>query len=102
MPHATAHASLLLTAALWGSNGAIAKLLFDTFEPITLSWLRWPIAMLVAAPFAWRERAALHLVVRAHWNTLLPFAMPGGAPQSALVYAGLAQLSAIHLGGVCI
>ncbi len=97
-PRASAYAALLLTAALWGSNGAVAKLLFDTFEPITLSWLRWLIVMLVAAPFAWRERVAVNAVVRAHWKALLPFVILGGAPQSALIYAGLAQSSAMHLG----
>jgi drug/metabolite transporter (DMT)-like permease len=97
-PRTTAYAALLLTAAIWGSNGAIAKLLFDSFAPITLSWLRWLVVMLVAAPFAWRERVALRSVVRTHWKILLPFALLGGAPQSALVYAGLAQSSAIHLG----
>lgn len=98
LPRAPAFAALILTAALWGSSGAIAKILGATFGPMTLAWLRWLILLLAAAPFAWRERSAIRLALRDHWELLLAMTFLGGVPQTAFIYAGLAETSAMHLG----
>ncbi len=98
LPRAPAFAALILTAALWGSSGAIAKNLGASFGPMTLAWLRWLILLLAAAPFAWRERAAIRLALRDHWELLLAMTFLGGVPQTAFIYAGLAETSAMHLG----
>ena len=91
-------AALLLTMALWGSTSAVAKLMLDWFAPIMLNWLRWVIIVVIAAPFAWRERSALAEALRTRWRTLLLLALLGGSLQSAVVFAGLSLSSAIHLG----
>ena len=55
-----AFGALLLTMALWGSNSTVAKLMLGSFEPITLTCLRWVVVVAITAPFAWAEREALH------------------------------------------
>ena len=90
--------ALVATMAMWGSNGAVAKMLLPTFGPIPMTWLRWFLVMVLAAPFAWRERAAVRVVVREHWRAIVGFTLLGGVPQSVVVFIGLDYSSAVHLG----
>jgi len=90
--------ALMATMAMWGSNGPVAKMLLPTFGPISMTWLRWFLVMLLAAPFAWRERAAVRVVVREHWRSVVVFTLLGGVPQSVIVFIGLDHSSAVHLG----
>ena len=90
--------ALVATMAMWGSNGAVAKMLLPTFGPIPMTWLRWFLVMVLAAPFAWRERAAVRVVVREHWRSIVGFTLLGGVPQSVIVFIGLDHSSAVHLG----
>jgi len=93
-----AYGALLLTAALWGSNGVVARPLGEAMGPFTLSVLRWVVVLAVLLPFAWAERAAMAAVMRRQLGLMVIFSLVGGALQSGLVYAGLAGSTAIHLG----
>lgn len=95
---APAFAALILTMALWGSNSTVAKLMLGSFSPITLTWLRWLLVVLICAPFAWMEREAIRAVVRSNWRSLLALVLLGGVLQNCVVFFGLAYSSAIHLG----
>jgi drug/metabolite transporter (DMT)-like permease len=90
--------ALLTAGALWGSNPVIGRLLVGQVPPITLSWLRWAIALCLLAPFAWRERREIALAFRGDWKILVLLALCANVPQSALVYAGLETTSAINVG----
>jgi drug/metabolite transporter (DMT)-like permease len=90
--------ALVATMAMWGSNGPVAKMLLPTFGPISMTWLRWFLVMVLAAPFAWRERVAVRAVAREHWRSIVVFTLLGGVPQSVIVFVGLDHSSAIHLG----
>lgn len=93
-----AFVALVATMALWGSNGAVAKLVIPVYGAIPMTWMRWFIVMLLAAPFAWRERAEVGAAVREHWRAIVLFTCLGGVPQSMVVFSGLADSSAVHLG----
>ena len=93
-----AFTALLITMALWGSTSAVGKLMLDSFAPVMLNWLRWVIVMLITAPFAWNERAALAVALRTRWRTFLLLILLGGSLQSSVVFTGLSLSSAIHLG----
>ena len=93
-----AFVALVVTMALWGSTSAVAKLMLDSFAPVMLNWLRWVIVMLITAPFAWNERAALAQALRTRWRTFLLLILLGGSLQSSVVFFGLSLSSAIHLG----
>jgi drug/metabolite transporter (DMT)-like permease len=90
--------ALVATMAMWGSNGAVAKMILPAFGPIPMTWIRWFVVMMLASPFAWRERAAVRIVVREHWRTIIGFTLLGGVPQSVIVFIGLDHSSAVHLG----
>lgn len=95
---AAAYGALVVTSALWGSNGSVARMLFGSLGPVSLSFLRWCLVMLILAPVVWREREAIAQVIRAHWRLLVPLAFLGGVPQNAMTYVGLDGTTAIHLG----
>jgi drug/metabolite transporter (DMT)-like permease len=97
-PDALAYGALVLTAALWGSSAVTARGLMDSLPPVTLAFLRWSVVLLALAPFAWPERAAMASALRAHFRTYAALALAGFAPQTCLVYFGLAGSSATVLG----
>ena len=95
---APAFAALIAVMAMWGSNAAVAKLIMPAFGAIPMTWLRWVMVMLLAAPFAWRERAAVREVLRTHLRSLFLLTLVGGAPQTIIVFYGLDFSTAVHLG----
>ena len=94
---AVAYGALVLTAALWGSNPTASRLVMETVPPITVSWIRWLVVLVVLLPLVWPERAALARAVARDWKVFLPFALLGFAPQNVTVYLGLYGSSATHL-----
>ncbi len=95
---APAFAALVMTMALWGSNSTVAKLMLGVYAPITLTWMRWVVVLTISAPFAWRERHALRAALATHWRPLLLLSLIGGVLQNSVVFYGLNQTTAIHLG----
>ena len=93
-----AYAALVLTAALWGSSAVAARGLLDTLPPVALAYLRWSIVLLLLAPFAWPERAAIVATLRAHPRAYASLTVLGFAPQTCIVYLGLVGSSATILG----
>ena len=95
---ALAYAALICTTALWGSNGVVSRALMDTISPLFLAVARWAVVFAVLLPLVWPERRAIARSLRRDWKLLLGLTLLGGAPQTALVYSGLAASTAIHLG----
>lgn len=93
-----AFAALVITAALWSSNSVLARGMLDSVSAIWLATLRWVIVLLLLAPFVWKDRAAIIAAMRSHPVPLGLFALLGFAPQSLLVYGGLAGTTAINVG----
>ena len=95
---ALAYAALVCTTALWGSNGVVSRALMDTIPPLVMAAARWAVVFVVLLPLVWPERRAIAQSLRRDWKLLLLLTMLGSAPQTALVYTGLAASTAIHLG----
>lgn len=97
-PRALAYLALICTTALWGSNGVVSRALMDTIPPLLLAAARWAVVFVVLLPVIWPERREIAQALRRDWKLLLALTLLGGAPQTALVYAGLSASTAIHLG----
>ena len=95
---ALAYAALVCTTALWGSNGVVSRAMMDAIPPLVMASARWAVVFVVLLPLAWRERRAVERAFRHDWKLLLSLTLLGSAPQTALVYTGLAASTAIHLG----
>lgn len=97
-PRPVAFTALVITAALWGSNAVVARVLLDGISAVWLAWLRWNIVLLILAPFVWKERRAIISALRNHTRELAIFAVVGFAPQNVLTYVGLSGTTAINMG----
>jgi drug/metabolite transporter (DMT)-like permease len=93
-----AYIALIVTAALWGSNGVVSRALMDVLPPVLMGMGRWAVVFLLLLPVVWPERRAIVASIGRDWKTLVPMALLGSAPQSALVYVGLSQSTAVNLG----
>lgn len=81
---------------IWAGNWVIGRGLRDVFDPISLNFMRWAIAVVVLAPFALREVIKAWPVVRGHWSLLLLLSLTGVAIFHALVYLGLQSTTAVN------
>lgn len=97
-PRALAYLALICTTALWGSIGVVSRALMETIPPVVMAAARWGVAFAVLLPLVWSERREIARAIGRDWKRLLFLTVVGGAPQSALVYTGLAASTAIHLG----
>lgn len=97
-PRALAFLALICTTALWGSIAVVSRALMDTIPPVVMAAARWGVAFVVLLPLVWPERRAIVRALVRDWRRLLILTLVGGAPQSALVYTGLARSTAINLG----
>lgn len=91
-------AFLLLAAAslMWSGNWVAGRALRGAFDPVTLNFLRWAIAVLLLAPFALPGLRGKSAVVRRHAGVLLLLAFTGVALFQSLVYLGLRTTSAVN------
>ncbi|MBE0615015.1 MAG: DMT family transporter [Burkholderiales bacterium] len=97
-PRTLAYLALICTTALWGSISVVSRALMDTIPPLVTAAARWGVAFAVLLPLVWPERKEIVQAIRRDWKRLLFLTVVGGAPQSALVYTGLAASTAINLG----
>jgi len=98
MPDSRLSAFLLLALAnlFWSGNWIAGRALRDAFDPVSLNFWRWAVAVAVLAPFALpaiRGKAAL---IRRHAGILLLLAFTGVALFQSLVYLGLRSTQAVN------
>src|SRR5579864_1566378 len=78
--------ALILTAIIWGSALVVTKTLLQEVGPFTLGVLRFFLAWVLLAPFAFRQGYRLSLTVR---PSFLLFGLTGIALYIGLTNAGL-------------
>lgn len=93
---ASAFALLALANLLWSGNWILGRALREAFDPISLNFWRWFVAVLVLAPFALREALAVRAVVRRNLRTFLLLSLTGVALFQSMVYLGLETTTAIN------
>lgn len=90
------YALLALANLFWAGNWVIGRALRESFDPFTLSFLRWLVAALALAPFAASALRGKGALVRRHLGLLLVLALAGGVMFQALVYLGLETTTAVN------
>ena len=80
-----AFALLALTNLMWSGNWVLGRALRDAFDPVTLNFWRWMIALAVLAPFAAAGLAAKREVIRRNIGVLALLALVGVALFQSLV-----------------
>ncbi|WJE53507.1 DMT family transporter [Bacillus cereus] len=88
---------LLLTSLLWGGNFVVGKSLVDHASPMTLTSLRWIIAVLCLFPIAWLKEKRL-FPPRAAILPLLLMGITGVVLFNIFQFLALEQTSATNVG----
>jgi drug/metabolite transporter (DMT)-like permease len=95
-PRLTAFALLATANLFWAGTWVTGRALRDAFEPATLNFWRWVIAVLVLAPFALPALRGQGATLRRHAGILLFLAFSGVALFQSLVYLGLRSTTAVN------
>jgi drug/metabolite transporter (DMT)-like permease len=88
---------LLLTSFLWGGNFVYSKFLVDHASPMTLTILRWVIAIVILLPLVWKKEKSL----RIPFESILPLflmGLMGVVLFNFFQFLALAQTSATNVG----
>src|SRR5437773_1455757 len=94
--HVAAFSLLALTNLLWAGNWVLGRALRDSFDPVSLNFWRWFIALVVLTPFGLRAVAGKGEVLRAHAGILALLALLSVPLFQTFVYQGLRTTTAIN------
>jgi drug/metabolite transporter (DMT)-like permease len=93
---------LTLTAFFWSLNWVIGKALVPqagsagTVSPLSLTFIRWAVAVAAMMPFAWPVIRDHWPVVRRSWKTILWLGFWGTGLHNAFAYVGLQYTTATN------
>ncbi len=89
----------LLAAAnlFWAGNIVLARGIAGEVPPVTLAWLRWTGAFLIAIGFAWKPLCRDAPVMLRHWKMMLLLAATGIASYNTMSYIGLTETTALNV-----
>jgi drug/metabolite transporter (DMT)-like permease len=93
---AAAFALLALANLFWAGNWVLGRALRDAFDPISLNFYRWVVALAVLAPFALPGLAAKRQLIRKHAGLLALLALLSVSVFQTLVYLGLKSTTAVN------
>jgi drug/metabolite transporter (DMT)-like permease len=81
---------------LWAGNWVLGRALRDAFDPISLNFWRWTIALIVVLPFGLRGIAGKGAVIRRNWPILALLAFLSVPLFQTMVYQGLRSTTTIN------
>lgn len=87
---------LSLTALLWSLNWVIGKAVVGSISPLTLTFIRWVIAVAVMMPFAYPLIRAHWPAVTANWKAIAWIGFWGTGLHNAFAYVGLHYTTATN------
>jgi len=94
--HATAYCLLILASLFWAGNFVLGRAVHASIPPLTLSFGRWLIALVVLLPLGLKPLLAQRLLWQPHWRRIILLALLGIASFNSLVYLGLQTTSATN------
>jgi len=87
---------LILAALFWGGNFALGKAVSEIIPPISLSYLRWAIALIIMIPLCWSELKQHKNALLANWPLFSILGTTGVMGFNICVYLSLQYTSAIN------
>ncbi len=87
---------LLLPPLFWAGNVVLARGLADQISPMSLSFLRWATALLLLAPFSWRQLQRDWPLLTGHWTIIWLCSLLGIAMFNSLLYTATQTTTALN------
>jgi drug/metabolite transporter (DMT)-like permease len=94
--HPVAYLLLCISALAWAGNFIVARYVHDQVTPITLSYGRWGLALLILLPFTLRSVLRQLDLIRTHLKLFALLGLCGMTLFHSFVYAALESTSAIN------
>ena len=94
--HASPYLLLSLTSLFWSLNWVIGRAIVGHVTPLTLTFIRWLVAVGVMMPFAWPQIRAHWPAVRRNWKVIAWLGFWGTGLHNAFAYVGLQYTTATN------
>lgn len=94
--HPVAYLLLCVSALTWAGNFIVGRYIHDQVTPITLSYGRWALALLILLPFTLRSVLRQLELVRSHLKLFALLGLCGMTLFHSFVYAALESTGAIN------
>jgi drug/metabolite transporter (DMT)-like permease len=88
--------ALALAALFWSGNFIAGRALRGQIDPLTLNFARWLFALVLLAPFVWRDAVAHRRALCREWRLILALGATGIASFHTLVYLALKSTTATN------
>ena len=93
----SAWALLIAGNLFWAGNIVLARGMAGQVPPITLAYLRWTGAFLVAIGFAWTGLQRDLPIILRHWKIMLALSATGIASYNSMSYIGVRGTTALYV-----
>ena len=94
--HASPYLLLSLTSLFWSLNWVIGRAIVGHVTPLTLTWIRWIVAVAAMMPFAWPGIRAHWPAIRRNWKVIAWLGFWGTGLHNAFAYVGLQYTTATN------
>jgi len=94
--HASPYLLLSLTSLFWSLNWVIGRAIVGHVTPLSLTWIRWIVAVSAMLPFAWPGIRAHWPVIRRNWKVIAWLGFWGTGLHNAFAYVGLQYTTATN------
>lgn len=91
-----AYGLLALTSLFWAGNFVLARAMHASIPPLTLSFVRWVLALLILLPFGLRPAWQQRTLWLPYWRRLLVLGVLGVGCYNSLAYWGLQYTAATN------
>ena len=88
---------MILPPLFWAGNATLARFVADLVPPITMSFWRWVIALLVLIPFTWTHVQKDWPEIKKGWKSILLLGILGIASFNTLLYTAALTTTAINI-----
>lgn len=88
--------ALTLAALFWSGNFVVARALRDDVDPVLVTFVRWLLALLVFAPFVWRDVRRSLPALRREWRLIAALGLTGLALFHPLVFLAVRTTTATN------
>lgn len=88
---------LILPPLFWAGNSVLARGVATLIPPVTMSFWRWFLALMVLLPFTWRQTQRDWPVIKQHWKIIVALGTFGIASFNTLLYTAAHTTSALNI-----
>ena len=94
--HTSPYLLLSLTSLFWSLNWVIGRAIVGHVTPLSLTWIRWIVAVSAMLPFAWPGIRAHWPVIKRNWKVIAWLGFWGTGLHNAFAYVGLQYTTATN------